>query len=149
MPVLAKHSIVLQEQLLADLDAVEILSNHNDIKLSDIYIAPYIRKVNGKSTTKISANEVIDNKDNRYWFVTGDNRTGKTSLLKMIFNSRYQKMMYPVMLDASNINMSYIKNYSKAVKKMYGECYAKLDSCIIDTISKDKKILLIDNIERC
>ena len=149
LPVLAKHSIVLQEQLLADLDAVEILSNHNDIKLSDIYIAPYIRKVNGKSTTKISANEVIDNKDNRYWFVTGDNRTGKTSLLKMIFNSRYQKMMYPVMLDASNINMSYIKNYSKAVKKMYGECYAKLDSCIIDTISKDKKILLIDNIERC
>lgn len=149
LPVLTKHSIILQEQVLTDLYASEILSNHNDIKLNDVYIAPYIRKINGKSTNKISANEIITNKDDRYWFVTGDNRIGKTSLLKMIFNSRYQNMMYPVMLDASKINLSYIKNYSKAIRKMYGECYTNLDSCIIDTISKDKKILLIDNIERC
>lgn len=106
------------------LDDTEVALTHrrvDKIKLSDVYISPDLESDDRDNTNKlkIDTSELIHNVPNKY-LIFGEEQQGKTSLLKNAFKQLLKSGIYPVYLDAKEVNQSDIsKSLSVALKHQY------------------------------
>lgn len=120
-----------------------------NIRLSDIFIFPDLERIKNdykKLDDFIDSEELLDNENFKDCILEGENQSGKTSLLKMLYRRFYEKGYYPLYLDGADINKPDVHNLlEKAFKNQYRdnlsfEQYLQLDNY--------KKVILVDNIQK-
>jgi hypothetical protein len=120
-----------------------------NIRLSDIFIYPDLERIKNdykKLDDFIDSEELLENEKLKDCIVEGENQSGKTSLLKMLFKRFYEKGYYPLYVDGAEINKPDVYNVlEKTFKSQYQdnlsfEQYLQLDNF--------KKVILIDNIQK-
>lgn len=120
-----------------------------NIRLSDIFIFPDLERIKNdykKLDDFIDSEELLENEKLKDCIIEGENQSGKTSLLKMLFKRFYEKGYYPLYVDGAEIIKVDVHSVlEKAFKAQYNdnlsfEQYLQLDNY--------KKVILIDNIQK-
>jgi len=119
------------------------------IGLSEIFVFPDLERINNdfkKIDDFIDSEELLSNIDLRDCIIEGENQSGKTSLLKMLFRKFYENGLYPLYIDGTEIVKTDVKYVlEKAYKSQY------LDVQSFDQylqLEKNRKVLLIDNLQK-
>jgi hypothetical protein len=106
------------------IDDTEVVLTHrrvDKIKLTEVYISPDLESDDRDNTNKLKivASDVIHNVPNKY-LIFGEEQQGKTSLLKNAYKQLLISGIYPVYLDAKEVNQSDItKSLTVALKHQY------------------------------
>ncbi|WP_019541037.1 metallophosphoesterase [Proteiniphilum acetatigenes] len=131
---------------LDSLDLPLKFENRKNIHLSDIFVFPDLERI---STKEKRIDDVYNSKrlleeSRPIISLEGDAQSGKTSLLNMLYLNFLDKYKYPILLDAKNL-MKYEEN--KTIKKLFEEQYEVADFEAYLQYDKEKKILIIDNLQ--
>jgi hypothetical protein len=122
-----------------------------NISLGDIYVFPTIRKIN---TTVDSSKELLDSERlikleeiRDGVLVEGDERSGRTALLYMLYRELHEQGHVPLYLRGKdlggNIRHSLQVAIRKAVSRQYGE--KKIEP--FDQLPKERRVLLLDDFD--
>ncbi|WP_339221920.1 metallophosphoesterase [Paenibacillus sp. FSL W7-1332] len=146
---------ILSDNYQAKLDDPEINLKHPrkaKVILGDIYIYPDAKIViSDEKTSKfeqiINLEKItLDCKLNVIVF--GSERSGKTSLCKMIYSHFYNKGYVPVYINAVDIKARSLEDFNKTVYKNFSIQYSKEMIERYKQLDHKKKILIIDDMEK-
>lgn len=140
-------------EMLDDPGAYVKHPGRSDVVLSDVYVFPDLRKVgNGDesrrvflSSSKLLAPEVTLGGV----LVEGDEKSGRTSLLYQLFRQYHDRGFVPLFLKGKDLKRASDKGIDKLIKRAVEEEYGneKLES--FGQLSRDQKILLLDDLDDC
>lgn len=132
--------------LLPDID--------ENLKLSDIFVTPYITtQINddenkGKTLSKIDTRDILNRElNNKFLFIKGETRFGKTSLLKMIYRERYKQHLYPIYIDVKKFNTAKFSDIEKLTSSCFEKQYQNSSNGDYNAISRENKVILVDDID--
>lgn len=99
----------------------------SDIKLGDIYVYPTLRYFNTKESSEDNISFLLENaesvirniKPNSKYLLFGGENIGKTSLLRTVFKTLYQKNYVPIIIDGKSIKNSGLDDFKKLVEKEF------------------------------
>jgi predicted MPP superfamily phosphohydrolase len=143
----------LKKDFINQLQDIKVSLTHRnieEIKLKDIFIYPYLKKINedsNKIDSEIKADQIANISDisNRKIIFAGAEQSGKTALCNMLFLHYYDKGFIPVFLHKINLNNVNDKNFNKAIQKAYNEQYDG-EYEAYEQLNTKNKILIIDNL---
>ena len=145
--------IGLNPEWITRLSLISIPLKHarkKDLTLQDIFVFPDLEPLDGfehRFEQYLDSEQIVSATDSsKILILEGDNQSGKTSLLNMLYLSYYKKGIYPIMLQGKDIkHIELTSLIRKEYKKQYlfkdfsFEKYYQLD--------KEKRVLLIDNFD--
>jgi hypothetical protein len=138
----------VSEQMLVDLDDAGASFTHpnvDEVKLSDIFVAPVLRKIGKTKTdyTATSLSSAID-ADGIHYLITGNESAGKSSLAKFFFNQYYQLNLIPVLLNGMDFNSDLrTDKLLNIIQKKIQYQYASVKTPFSDEKDKNSEYLLI------
>ena len=144
--ILEKEKFQPNSEIMDWLDDTEVLLTHrkvNKVKLSDVYVSPYIESENEvpSKEIKILNSDVILKKPD-YYLINGEEQQGKTTLLKHIYKQLLNDNYIVIYLSAGEIKSSNLEEIiSNAIQKQYSNS----DPSPLKTTGK--QVLLLDNID--
>lgn len=127
------------------------LENDLDINLGEIYVFPDLEKNEKPSSSKLiedlyDSENIVTDKNLKVCLIEGENQSGKTSLITMLYKKFIENDNYPLIIDGKNIKVPSIESLIKSnFDKQYldGEnVYNKYKQ-----YNRNEKILLIDNFQ--
>jgi GTPase SAR1 family protein len=128
----------------------------SDIKLGDIYVYPTLRYFNTKESSEDNISFLLENaesvirniKPNSKYLLFGGENIGKTSLLRTVFKTLYQKNYVPIIIDGKSIKNSGLDDFKKLVEKEFINQYGTdaLEDFKQEDISN--VFILIDDIDK-
>ena len=121
-----------------------------DIQLEDIFIWPEAEEsdIFGKVSSRVySTLNYLDFLDNKFSIISGNNLSGKTTLLKMLFTKYLIEGKCCILIDGTKTTCSRIESLSKIIDSLFIEQYSKEQLDIFQDIPMDNKIILIDNFD--
>lgn len=141
------------EQSLLKLPIPIIHPQKGSLLLNDCYEFPDLEPQIGKSediVIYLDSKDIVDDAgfDYKVLGIEGASRSGKSSLLKMLYLRFYQKGIFPLMLAGNEVTD--LRRLPDLYKKKYKEQY-NTDNRTFDFYSqldKNKRVVLIDNIGR-
>ena len=145
--------ISLTSSWIGSLDKISIPLKHirkENLRLSDIFVYPDLQllsDIDNKYIQYFDSEKLISERPTeRVVFLEGENQSGKTSLLRMLYSSCYKKGVYPIMLTGK-----YIKhpNISSLIEREYkiqycNELYSYSEYKQLD---RSCKIIFIDDFD--
>ena len=145
--------IGLQPKWITQLSQISIPLKHvrkKDLTLQDIFVYPDLEPLDGfenRYEQYIDGEQILSNMEtSKVLILEGDNQSGKTSLLNMLYLGFYRKGIYPILLQGKDLKRSDITSLlrreykNQYLSKEYSfEKYFQLD--------KEKRVLLIDNFD--
>ncbi len=111
------------------------------VELSDIYIDPEFESLSSKESIGLTK---IDWKNNKT-IVFGDEQSGKTKSLHVLFTNIYQDNICPVYVDAKSIKRATVRDFQKAIDKSLSWQYEDPD--FYSQLEKSRRAILLDNYE--
>ena len=147
-------SLRLKESFHIFLQDMDILKtshrSKNELLLSDIFIYPTLRKFTLNEDDEIISDKIFDDsKDYKFVFISGDDLSGKSSLLKKYVETYHQKVFIPlIFIQADNFD-GYIFNIIK--KKFNEQFVTSLSDREINILlekNKERIIILIDDFHK-
>lgn len=149
-----QNGIELTSEWLDKINEITVPLKHgkkDNLNLSDIFVYPDLEPLsefNSKLTQYIDSENVL-NKDNdeRITILEGDNQSGKSSLIQVLFSSSYKKGYYPLLIDGKDIKNN---NIIDLLKKEYKHQYNYRDFTFdkYQQLDIDKRILFIDDFDK-
>ncbi len=130
------------------------VSHHakESIELSDLYVYPDLEKYDDddENPVLISSNNIAQELavKNRSILIKGDQSSGKTALLKSLYINAIDLGMYPVFIAGAKFTTSSDRDIQKIIDKSVNEQYTDQYAIKVLQAQPDKRILLIDNIDR-
>lgn len=126
------------------------------IFLNDIYIYPDLRdlKRDRSSDRKVfngitSSDTLIENSLlNKKIILTGADKSGKTSLLKQIYQKIHSTNNTPVLLDGKELKSSNLDEFNKTLLTSYLNQYSSNESEYFNQLDTNKKFVIIDNFNK-
>jgi len=141
---------------LTKLDDPEITLTHRikgQLKLSDVYIYPDLRRFNQfgeKGDESIRGDDILDLVRKRpNLFLVGDDQSGKTALSKRLFLALRERGDIPILIDvakqhlsqkncAKDLENAFLANYNSSALNAYRQCDKARRVVIIDNYHKAK-----------
>ncbi len=129
----------------------ELLKNPiENCSLEKLFVFPDILKTSENLKQKLENNEIDSDKlknlesfKDRYILLEGEEQSGKTSMCNMLYIHYIDAGFYPVLLEGRNITGT-----AEIEKKIQKQFYSQYESTIdYWTIEKEKRILLIDDVD--
>lgn len=124
------------------------------LKLSEIFIHPDLESMNERIKKTdidgkyLSAERILGDADHTLFILEGGNQCGKTSLCHMYYMSLSSGHKYPLMLSGKDVNNQNIHRILRnAYERQYLPEYADYEK--YEQYDKTKKILLLDNFDKC
>lgn len=120
--------------------------------LSDFYIYPDLEEIidDGQDNRLISSSILKDASSiDKLIVIKGDEKSGKTALLKTLFSSYHESGYVPLLVDAQDIGRASDRELDSVIEKSIENQYCKRAVKEWERLSKARKILLLDGIERC
>lgn len=124
------------------------------LTLRDIYVFPDLKTINYTPSTTNTFNKFINSKkllnfsNNEFKFVfTGDERSGKTSLCKMIYKISFENKIIPIYLKGSDINNTSPNDIHKIISKAFKKQYDG-DIELFKQTDNSKKLIIVDDFDK-
>lgn len=146
--------ILLNNKWIEYLDKPNIPLTHprkEDLLLSDIFVFPDLEPLsdfNSKLVQYIDSEQILgDTIQDRVIIIEGENQSGKSSLLHMLYSSWYKKGIYPLLLHGDTIKHY---NISELLKNAYKKQYQSNNYSyeLYMQLNRTKRILIIDDIDK-
>lgn len=126
-----------------------------DITLNDIYIHPELERLSKGKDEDLK----LDYKDSKFLFddkeilkkkflIVGDEKSGKTSLIKMLYQTHHFNGYVPIYILGEKIKSYDFSNFLKLLKKEYTEQYSGDTLEHYMQLDRSKKILFIDDFDK-
>lgn len=147
--VAAELNIDFQRRI-TDPGAYLSVANHSPITLSDIYIYPDLLSSKAASTNRIyyNSSKLLDQKEiDCGVVVSGDERSGLSSLLYQLFRHYHSSGKMPLLIDGCEIDSTHSRDLDKLIKRAAAQQYCAGASKAFDQCSRFDKVLLIDNFD--
>lgn len=140
----------LDERTLDFLNDLGMIVNHKrkkNIVLSDIYVTPTLTKNDRENPSKlIKGKEIIrEIADVKKIMIEGDSGTGKTSLLKYLFNNYFEKGFLPIFIHGNDLKTASEVRFDKLINSTIPFQYANKNTRDFNEFPYDKRVLLIDD----
>ena len=125
------------------------IENITDVKLSDFYVFPDLEKndfENDDMESFYNAENLISGKDFNKCIIEGENQSGKSSLIAMLYKKFIEIDKYPLIVDCKSFKTP---DVDKVLKKAFNEQYVNKKNDFERYIQDDKtkKVLLIDDLQ--
>jgi hypothetical protein len=125
------------------------VDNNSNVKLSDFYVFPDIDNSNfnnGSKNSYYDSEKLVNEKEFSSCIIEGENQSGKTSLISMLYLKFVEKDKYPLYVDCTSITS---QNLDKTLRKSFDKQYKseKLDYERFTQYDISKKIILLDNLQ--
>lgn len=153
LPVKGGQKVNLNPEFASTLQDAGANFSHSAKKtllLDDIFVWPELLCLDDPALVKRKVGgsflENIENLNSGV-FVRGDEKTGKSTLLKQYFSSYYSRGYLPVYFRGSWFTKVHQKNSLKAVKLALEKQYVHKDHITWLQESKEKKVLLLDDLD--
>lgn len=126
----------------------------SSLELEDIFIYPVlIDKLAQKDDKKtISGEQLLQEVvvNNGVWLIEGDKESGKTTLLKKMYKHFFDEKIVPIYFDSEKIkDKRALSRIDKLIKAYFKEQYEGDMYEEYLQLSKEKKVILLDNWELC
>ena len=149
-----QNGIALNPEWIDKLDEISMPLKHSRkerLCLSDIFTYPDLEPLSefdSKFTQYVDSEDIL-NQDNTesITILEGDNQSGKSSLLQMLFSSSYKKGYFPLLINGKDIKNLNIRDLiKKEYKRQYIYKSYSLDKYL--QLDSNKRILLIDDYDK-
>ena len=123
------------------------------LELSDLYVYPELELTNDDeedSNPTISASQLANDlgKGALPILVKGEQTSGKTALLKKLYVEAIEKGFFPIYINGMRLKSSSERDLQKLIEHAIEEQYAPQTVTAVRQAHPDKRILLLDNIDR-
>lgn len=149
-----QNGITLNPEWIDKLDEISMPLKHSRkerLCLSDIFTYPDLEPLSefdSKYTQYIDSEDIL-NQDNTesITILEGDNQSGKSSLLQMLFSSSYKRGYFPLLINGKDIKNLNIRDLlKKEYKRQYLYKNYSLDKYL--QLDSNKRILFIDDYDK-
>lgn len=127
-------------------------SAKKDLDIDDVFVWPELRLLDDPALVKkqVSASYLEDIENlNGGIFLRGDEKSGKSTLLRQYFKSYYNRGFLPLYFRASWLTKSHRTEPLRALKHALDRQYRKTDREAWLQESKDQRVLFLDDIDGC
>ena len=146
-----RETFKLLPEFQAYLDDPELTLTHRtrgELKLSDIYVFPDLRRVNltGERETKVVKGEEMETVigQSPCLFFVGDDVSGKTALAKMLFRTLHGAGDVPVLIDAARATLS-AEQCEQQLEQQFLRTYQSSALNTYRQIDRASRVVIIDN----
>lgn len=116
------------------------------LQFDDVFMYPSLQSKLEDDTREIDFNEILESTNqNNITIISGDHDSGKSSIAKQLFQNYIDKNFYPIFFEGRMLKGSKQKDYERIYLKMIEVNYDNSHSVFYDQLSKQQKILIIDN----
>lgn len=125
-------------------DTEVYISNSDQIKLTlkDLFTYPRIENI--ESEKIVDSEKILKDKNTNNVVLFGSDQSGKTSILKTLYQYWYYHGCTPILIDTCNItNLNVRQLLKNNYRKQYNEHKTSFDQYL--SLEYDKKIILVDN----
>ncbi|MCK5858020.1 MAG: metallophosphoesterase [Abyssibacter sp.] len=118
-----------------------------NVALPDIFVYPDLetRDSSGDTIDNVSFNSVFNDKSLTRILLTGEEQSGKSSLIRMWFIKAREQGQFGVMIDAKRMGGGKPEQIERFIKKVCKEQYVAADDVLGEP--KEKMIAFIDNLD--
>lgn len=124
------------------------------LSLRDIFVYPdllalntEIAAVSQQRELPISAENLIFNADTSHVVIEGDESSGKSALLRMLFLEFYQRGKIPIYISGPRISARDVAGVRSVMKSIYSRTYTGVDFTQFEQLDPDDRVLLIDDFD--
>ncbi|SFV08688.1 hypothetical protein SAMN05421543_1474 [Alicyclobacillus macrosporangiidus] len=125
------------------------------LTLDDTFVYPDAKIINRTDVTDnlerfVSLENVFAtlNTENKYMII-GEEKSGKTTVCKILYKNFYDRGYVPVLIDGSKVNSHVLEDFDKLVTQTFMEQYRAEKVEQFRQLSNEKKVILVDNLDRC
>lgn len=149
-----QNGIALNPEWIDKLDEISMPLKHSRkerLCLSDIFTYPDLEPLSefdSKFTQYVDSEDIL-NQDNTesITILEGDNQSGKSSLLQMLFSSSYKRGCFPLLINGKDVkNLNTRDLLKKEYKRQYLYKNYSLDKYL--QLDSNKRILFIDDYDK-
>lgn len=142
-----KHKV----DFLIDLNSMKIpisIENNTELKLSDFYVFPDLERTeqnNNDIDTFYDSEKLIQETSFTTCIIEGENQSGKTSLLSILYREFVGEEKYPLLVDAKSFKTTEV---NKVLKTAFFNQYngVEIDFERFLQFDKTRKVILLDNL---
>ncbi|MTI80060.1 MAG: hypothetical protein FH758_04105 [Firmicutes bacterium] len=152
--LIEKQKFMLNELFLNELNdtGAQFYHPHKDkLLLEDIFIYPDLRIISHDDSSKehilFKSRDIISNSNDKYLIITGEEKSGKTTLAKKIYMDLYSEKTIPIMIDGKHINTPREEDLLNIIQRAFDNQYCQELYEEYTQIDNNKKFLIIDNFE--
>jgi len=145
-------------QILNDIGASFTHPNKSELVLEDFFVYPALRELRIDKRSE-EEQPVLDNivnstllfeindTENKVLLV-GDDKSGKSSLCRMLYKHYYNNGYVPVSIEGNPINSTSIERFDRLVTRYYTEQYSNDTLEIFRQLDNQRKLLIIDDFDK-
>lgn len=123
------------------------------VDLADLYVYPELEQQNdGEENPIIVSSQDLSQElatDTASTLIKGDQSCGKTALLKRLYTDALERELYPIYISGARLKSSAERDIQRLVERCAGEQYAADSVTKVLQAKPEKRILLLDNLDRC
>jgi hypoxanthine phosphoribosyltransferase len=142
------------ERELDDPGATFIHPTKQTLALSDIFVFPDAKEIIIEGTNKPLRENHIESKDllkfvsnKRRLLIVGKERSGKTSLGKILYRDYYAKGFVPVLLKGEQINSLELDKFERLVEQQWSNQYQNPKLPAFNQLDRDQTVIIIDDFD--
>ena len=123
------------------------------LDLADLYVYPELEQENDGDknpiivSSKDLSRELVS--DTVSTLIKGDQSSGKTALLKRLYVDAVERELYPIYISGAQLKSSSERDIQRLVERCTREQYAHDSVAKVLQAKPEKRILLLDNLDRC
>ena len=156
---LVKNKFSLSDTFMGSLEDIGATFTHphiSKVKLSDVFIFPYVEILRTTSNADeelsiVTSFENIINSlpqaENLRMIISGPENIGKSSLLKIFFQHLHKLGKIPVFIDGHAIKSTNPDDFKRVLQKSFSDQYVT-DVELFNQLDIDKVVILIDNFNK-
>lgn len=155
LPSKEKSTISITENFNIELEDAGAKFSHpakRDIKLSDIFVWPELKYLDDTTTIKSSVSgshfESIENIPKSGVIIRGDEKSGKSTLLRQYFRSYTARGYLPILIRGSWLQKQHIRDPLKVINLALEKEYHRKHHIDYLQEPKGKKVLFLDDIQK-
>ena len=123
------------------------------VDLADLYVYPELEQQDDSEENPIivSSRELSQElgSDTASTLIKGDQSSGKTALLKRFYADALERELYPIYINGRLLKSSSERELQRAIERAVKEQYADDSVDKVLQAKAEKRILLLDNLDRC
>jgi len=124
------------------------------LELADIFVPPNLEEFALKDGRNLVTADIIDSRkvlptitERQRVIITGRERSGKSTLLKVLFQHFYNQGFVPVILLGENLRAPSIEKVDELIRKRINEDYRSGPDAAADSVDPEHVVLFIDDLD--
>ena len=121
--------------------------------MADLYVYPELeQESDDEENPIIASSKDISHElaaETASTLIKGDQSSGKTALLKRLYVDAIERELYPIYINGARLKSSAERDIQRLIERCAGEQYSSESLAKVLQASPKKRVLLLDNLDRC